>query len=372
MTGTTEGAPMEITAAVLRSHDGAYVLEQVDLAAPAPGEVLVRVVGAGMCHTDVLPRSPLFPAQPPIITGHEGSGVVQAMGPGVTGVSVGDHVVMSFDSCGSCANCHGAHPAYCDTFFQRNLFGRRVDGSTGVTDAAGAPVSSRWFGQSSFATHAIATSRNLVVVDRALPLEMLGPLGCGILTGAGSVLVALAVTPGSSIAVFGAGAVGLAAVMAARVAGATTIVAVDLHQHRLELALRSGATHVIDGRSDDVTGQILSLTGGVQYAFDTTGSPAVIAAAVGALRATGVCGLVGVQTQPLVLDPSALALGRTVMGIIEGDAVPQRLIPQLIALWQQGRFPFDQLVQTFPLSGINEAEQASLRGDVVKPVLIPG
>ncbi|MBI2964482.1 MAG: NAD(P)-dependent alcohol dehydrogenase [Deltaproteobacteria bacterium] len=366
---------MKIQAAVLRAGDQPYSIESLDLAGPGPGEVLVRIVGAGMCHTDMVPRAAEFAALAPLpmVTGHEGAGVVEAIGPGVCGIAVGDHVVLSFDSCGTCASCRGGHPAYCDTFLPRNLSGRSLDGSSPATDAAGKPVGARWFGQSSFATRAIATPRNAVVVDRSLPLELLGPLGCGVQTGAGSVLLVLRVHAGSSIAVYGAGAVGLSAVMAARVAGATTIVAVDLHPARLELARQLGATHTIDGKAPDVAQQILALSGGgLDYAFDTTGIPAVIAGAVTALRPLGVCGLVGVRGADLVLPPLSLELGRTLVGILEGDSVPQRFIPQLIALWQQGRFPFDRLIGKFPLAEIDEAERASLAGEVVKPVLLPG
>jgi aryl-alcohol dehydrogenase len=365
---------MKIQAAVLRAGDKPYSLERLELAGPGEGEILVRIVGTGMCHTDMVPRAPDFAALAPLplVTGHEGAGVVEATGGGVSGIAVGDHVVLSFDSCGICANCRGGHPAYCASFLPRNLSGRHLDGSSPATDEAGKPVGARWFGQSSFASHALATARNAVVVDRSLPLEILGPLGCGIQTGAGSVLVAMGVRAGSTIAVYWAGAVGLAAVMAARVAGATTIIAVDLHPARLDLARELGATNVIDGKATDGAQQILSLTGGVEYAFDTTGIPSVIAGAVTALRPLGVCGLVGVRGADLVLPPLTLELGKTIMGIIEGDVVPQRFIPQMIALWQQGRFPFDRLIRKFPLVKIDEAERASLAGEVVKPVLLPG
>jgi aryl-alcohol dehydrogenase len=365
---------MKIQAAVLRAGDKPYSIESLDLSGPGPGEILVRIVGAGLCHTDMVPRAPDFAslAPLPMVTGHEGAGVVETVGPGVAGIAVGDHVVLSFDSCGGCSNCRAGHPAYCDTFLPRNLSGRNLDGSSPATDAAGKPVGARWFGQSSFATHAIAGPRNAVVVDRSLPLELLGPLGCGIQTGAGSVLIAMGVRAGASIAVYGTGAVGLAAVMAARVAGATTIVAVDLHAARLELARELGATHAIDGKAADVTEQILSLTdGGLDYAFDTTGVPSVITGAVMTLRPLGVCGLVGVRGADLVLPPLSLELGRTLLGILEGDAVPQRFIPQMITLWRQRRFPFDRLIRKFPLAKIDEAERASLGGEVVKPVLLP-
>ncbi|MEX5636107.1 NAD(P)-dependent alcohol dehydrogenase [Parafrankia sp. FMc2] len=362
---------MKATAAVLRQADGPYVLEEVELDPPGPGEVLVRVVGAGMCHTDVVPRQEGVPAPPPIITGHEGAGVVEAVGEGVERVSVGDHVVLSFDSCGECPGCRRGAPPYCDLFLFRNFFGRRLDGTTGVRDAAGAEIASRWFGQSSFATHCVAAARGVVVVARDLPLAKLGPLGCGILTGAGSVLVDLDVGAGDSIAVFGAGAVGLSAIMAARVVGAGPIIAVDLHPHRLALATELGATHVLDGAGTDLVSRIQDLTGGgARFTFDTTGNVAVIATAVGALRAGGHAGLVGLQTEPITFGPVDL-LGRRISSILEGGADPQVMIPRLIDLWQAGRFPFDRLIETFPLEAINTAEEASLSGKVVKPVLLP-
>ena len=363
---------MEITAAVLRAPDGEYALETVELAEPGPGEIRVRIVGAGMCHTDVLPRAEGSFSPPPIITGHEGAGVVDAVGEGVTSHRVGDHVVLSFDSCGQCRNCQAGIPAYCDTFIFRNLIGRHLDGTVSATDSAGQPIGSRWFGQSSFATYAIATARNAVVVDPALPLEQLGPLGCGILTGAGSVLVALDVQAGETFVVFGAGAVGLAAVMAAAARGASTIVAVDLHDHRLALSLELGATHTLRGDDPGLVAQLQAIAGGgVDVAFDTTGVPAVILNGLAALRMTGRMGLVGIQQGPVVIDGTAL-IGKTLTSILEGGADPQVVIPQLIELWQAGRFPFDRLIETFPLSEINEAEQASLSGRVIKPVLLPG
>lgn len=362
---------MKIRAAVLRAPDAPYSIEDVELRELRDHEVLVRIVGAGMCHTDVLPRAPGFIAPPPIITGHEGSGVVEALGGSVRSLAVGDHVVLSFDSCGDCANCRGHQPAYCDTFMPRNLLGRELDGSPTVTDAAGGAVGARWFGQSSFASHAIATERNAVKVDSSLPLATLGPLGCGVQTGAGSVLSALEVQPGSSIAVFGAGAVGLSAVMAAKVAGATTIVAVDLHQHRLDLALELGATHVLHGGADDLVAQLMAVTsGGTHYAFDTTGVPSVMLNALRATRMAGKVGLVGVQQGPLTLESTDF-VGKTVLNILEGSADPQTFIPHMIELWQAGTFPFDRLIEEFPLEAINDAEQSSLAGGVIKPVLRP-
>jgi aryl-alcohol dehydrogenase len=357
---------MRIQAAVLRDPAKPFAIEEIELGEPGPGEVLVRVVGAGMCHTDVVLR--MLPELPlPMVFGHEGSGVVEAVGPGVSRVAPGDHVVLSYDSCGWCAQCMTGAAPYCDQFMARNLTGARVDGTTGATDSAGLPVAARWFGQSSFASHAIATERNVVPVDASLPLESLGPLGCGLQTGAGSVLIALGVRAASSIAVFGTGAVGLAAVMAARVAGAAEIIAVDLHPARRELALELGATRAIDGADPDLAAAI----GRVDYCFDTTGVPAVAATAIAVLRAGGTCGLVGAGGGAITLRPEALG-GKSVRYIMEGEAVPQLFIPRLIRLWRQGRFPFDRLLRSYPLDQINDAERACADGTTIKPILLPG
>lgn len=365
---------MKITAAVLRAADQPYSIEEVDLADPRPDEVLVRIVGVGMCHTDVLPRGPATISPPPIICGHEGSGVVEAVGAEVEGVAVGDHVVLSFESCGTCEACVAKRPYACEQFWLRNLLGRRADLSTGVTDASGAEIPSRWFGQSSFATHAVATARNTVVVDPALPLEKLGPLGCGIQTGAGTTMspAALDVQPGTSIIVFGAGAVGLSALMGALVNGATTLIAVDLHPTRLELATELGATHTILGDDPELAAKVAELTGGAgcHYAVDTTGVPAVARLAMSCVRLGGSGALVGAALDDLSFDTLSVT-GKTVHWVLEGNADPQAFIPRLIELWQAGRFPFDRLIEEFPLSQIDAAEEASASGRVVKPVLRP-
>ncbi len=362
---------MKITAAVLRAQDQPYSLEEVELADPRPDELLVRIVGVGMCHTDVLPRAEGTISPPPIICGHEGAGVVEAVGAEVEGIAVGDHVVLSFESCGSCEACRARRPFACEEFWLRNLIGRRADFTTGVTDAAGADIPSRWFGQSSFATHAVATARNAVVVDKALPLEKLGPLGCGIITGAGSVLNALDVQPGRSLVVFGTGAVGMSALLAGVVNGADPIVAVDLHDGRLELARELGATHTVRGDAPDLLEQLQAITGaGAHYAVDTTGVPAVSRNAMACVRLGGAAALLGAQLSELVLDTLAV-VGKRALWVLEGDADPKELIPRLLGLWQEGRFPFDRLIEEFPLSAIDEAEAASLSGRVVKPVLRP-
>ncbi|EHN74952.1 Alcohol dehydrogenase zinc-binding domain protein, partial [Streptomyces coelicoflavus ZG0656] len=206
---------MRFGAAVLRAYEDPFTVEEVVLAeGPAEGEVLVRIAGCGMCRTDLAVRRSAGRSPLPAVLGHEGSGVVVETGGTGTGLGVGDHVVLSFDSCGHCRNCLGAAPAYCDSFAALNLFGGRREHAARFTDGAGAALAPRWFGQSSFAEYALVPARNAVRVDPALPLELLGPLGCGFLTGAGAVFNSFGVGPGDTLAVFGAGAVGLAAVMA--------------------------------------------------------------------------------------------------------------------------------------------------------------
>jgi aryl-alcohol dehydrogenase len=358
---------------VLRRPDGAYSLETVELVDPGPGQVVVRIEAVGHCHTDLLPRAGVLPIPMPMIAGHEGAGVVAAVGPGVASVAPGDHVVLSFASCGACAACVAGHPASCDLFAPLNLIAAPIDGVATVTDASGTAVAARWFGQSSFATHALATERNVVKIDDDLPLELMAPLGCGLQTGAGTVINVLRPQPGESIAVFGSGAVGSAAIMAAAAAGCTTIVAVDLHRRRLDLALELGATHVVDGAAPDVAAQVIASTGrGVLHAVDTTGVGSVVATALESLSVRGTLALVGVSQPDLLVPGSALAMGKAVVGVIEGDADPKTFIPLLTRLWRRGKFPIEKLVQTFPLAEIDTAERAAAAGEVVKPVLLPG
>ncbi|WP_432149629.1 NAD(P)-dependent alcohol dehydrogenase [Streptomyces sp. bgisy029] len=362
---------MRFAAAVLRSYEDPFAVEEVVLdAGPAEGEVLVRIAGCGMCRTDLAVRRSAGRSPLPAVLGHEGAGVVVETGGPDTGLVAGDHVVLSFDSCGHCHSCLGGAPAYCDRFATLNLFGGRPEHAARFTDATGSALAPRWFGQSSFAAYAMVPARNAVRVDPSLPLAMLGPLGCGFLTGAGAVLNSFGAGPGDTVVVLGAGAVGLAAVMAATAAGAVAV-AVDRHPERLSLAEKLAAVPV-HSDSADLPGRIRRLTdGGAPYALDTTGSARLINDALRALRPTGHLGLVARLHTTLPLEPGTLDRGRRLSHICEGDSVPGLLIPRLTGLWQAGRFPFDQLIRTYPLAEINEAERDCEAGLVVKPVLIP-
>lgn len=362
-------------AAVVREIGKPWTIEAVDVSAPHADEVLIRMVGTGICHTDMGCKDGHFPVPMPIVLGHEGAGVVEAVGDKVTKVKVGDHVVLSFDSCGECHNCEEHLPSYCYTFYPRNLAGVRPDGSPTLTQD-GKPLNAVFFNQSSFATFAIARELNTIVIDKNLPLAIMGPLGCGIQTGAGAAVNSLGIKKGESLAIFGGGAVGLSALMGARAVGAGTVIVVEPNAGRRELALELGATTVIDPKAtEDVLAAIKEASGGgVNYTLDTTGISPVISVAVEALLPNGMCGLLGVPSSPEATVPanmmSMLVRGVGVKYIVEGDADPQEFVPRMAGWYQAGKFPFDKLVKKFPFDQINEAAAASLSGDVVKPVVV--
>ncbi|MFL8999573.1 NAD(P)-dependent alcohol dehydrogenase [Pseudomonas azerbaijanorientalis] len=360
-----------ITAAVIHSPLKPFVLETLHIDEPRADEVLVRVVATGICHTDLVFRAAGVPTAP-VVLGHEGAGVVERVGSAVTKVKPGDHVVLTYASCGECPNCRRARESYCTKFVELNLSGTRADRSTALSTQHGEPVQGSFFGQSSFANYAMAKQRNVVKVPEDVPLELLGPLGCGIQTGAGTVMNVLKPAAGSSIAIFGAGTVGLAAVMAARIVGCTRIIAIDIKSERLDLARELGATDCIDGRQTDAVAAIRALTGdGVQFSLECTGSPMILRQAVEALRPTGECGYVGTPAPgvQVELDMRTLLMGRTLRGVIEGDSIPDLFIPELIQLWRQGRFPFERLYSFFDLAQINQAIEAAESGEVLKPIL---
>ncbi len=366
---------MKTHAAVVSGANAPFEIEEIDVGEPTFGEVGVKLVASGVCHTDQVVREGSYPYRFPAVLGHEGTGIVESVGPGVTGVSEGDHVVLSFNSCGRCPPCLSGHPAYCTDFFFLNFGGVRADDSTAFSRLDGTAVASHFFGQSSFAAHTIASRRSVVKVDDDVDLVPLGPLGCGIQTGAGTVLNALDPEPGSSIAIFGAGAVGLSALLAAKIAGSTTIIAIDLHDDRLATARNLGATHTVSARADDVVAEVTDITGGrgVQYALDTTGVPAVARQGLDSLATQGQMALVAAArsgTEVPVEVGDSLVKGWTMQTVIEGDAVPQDFIPRLVDLWQAGQFPFDELVKTYPGDRVNEAFDDSASGATVKPVLV--
>nr|WP_308706056.1 NAD(P)-dependent alcohol dehydrogenase [Nocardia nova] len=358
---------------MIESPDTAFTIDDVDLEAPCADEILVRITAAGLCHTDLSSRARWPQQLSPMVFGHEGTGIVEAIGAEVTGLVVGDAVCLTFDSCGVCAPCSTGHPAYCTDFQVLNSSGGRRDRTTPLS-RAGEPVFSGFFGQSSFATYAIARERNTVKVPADLPPAVAAPLGCGVQTGAGAVLNVLRAEAGSSLVVIGAGGVGLSAVMAAVAVGCSPVIAVDPVASRRELAVEVGAAAALDPIStDDIVAGIRELTGGgSDYSVDTTGRAEMINQAVAALRPRGSLALVGLGAQVALDLPPLLLKGVSVHGVIEGDSDPAEFIPRLVELHRQGLLPVERLVTEFPFADIEAAVEAMRQGRVVKPVLIFG
>ncbi|MGN7738513.1 NAD(P)-dependent alcohol dehydrogenase [Pseudomonas sp. 22526] len=373
---------MHIKAAVVRESGGPFLIEDLELEAPLEGEVLVRILACGICHTDLIIRDQFYPTPLPVVLGHEGAGIVEAVGLGVKSVKPGDHVLMSFSACGNCPSCVEGAKAYCWHHMQMNFSGMRYSGkawdvpapllkrlpSGGVERINGA-----FFNQSALATHAIATEDNVVVVDADLDLKMLAPLGCGFQTGAGAILNTLRPEVGSSLVISGAGNVGLAAVMAAAISHCHPIIVIDRVPERLALARELGATHVFDSSDSDPLAAVLALCpGGVRYGLDTTGHPAVLQSIFQMLQARGICGLIG-GSKPgaeVSLDMTHLLFGRTVRGILQGDSQPKKFLPQLLKLFRDGLFPIDRLIRHYRLDEIENAIADMKSGATIKPVLL--
>jgi aryl-alcohol dehydrogenase len=366
MTTTTQ-------AAVVEQPGASFVVQEVTLDDVRPGEVLVRMVAAGLCHTDLGVQAGGIPFALPGILGHEGAGIVAEVGAGVTRVRPGDKVLLSFTSCGSCPNCRAGHPAYCATWVPDNLItGARRDGTHTVT-RGGAPLGGHFFGQSSFAAHALVDERSIVKVDAEAPLEYLAPLGCGVQTGFGTVWNVLAPEPGSTIAVFGVGAVGLAAVMAANLLPLSAVIAVDRLPARLDLAKDLGATHVVNSTTEDVAAAVSAATEGrgADHAIDTTAVPAVLRTAIDTLAVRGTCAVVGAPPAgtEAAFDVQGLLPGKRIVGVTLGDGEPEALLPQLVELHRRGKLPLERLVRHYGLDQLDQAAADMHHGATVKPVV---
>lgn len=364
---------MQIAALVAHGHRQPFQLETLEIEPPREHEVLVRIVGVGLCHTDIAFRDLPTEVQFPVVLGHEGAGYVEVVGAQVTKVRPGDPVALTFQSCGDCPRCAESNFAYCENLSALNFTARRFDGSKALSKH-GSPVSSHFFAQSSFATYALANERNVVKVPDDAPVELFGPLGCGVQTGAGAIMRSLACEDGSSVLIIGGGSVGLSAVMGAKVCGCATIILVEPHESRRALGIELGATHVIDPAAGNVAEAVRAiLPKGVLYAFDTAGRPEMLEAAMNALGSHGTLGVVSAAGIDQRLPGNLFNLityGLTVKGIIEGDSDPDTFIPELIELYRQGRFPFDRLIKTYRLDQINEAIEAQHNGECVKVVLL--
>ncbi len=364
---------MKTLAAVATEIGKPLTLLELDIENPRDDEILVRIVASGICHTDLVVQAGMLPVPMPVILGHEGAGVVEKIGSKVSKVKPGDHVVLSFNSCGSCESCSDNEPAYCYEFMPRNFGATREDGTTALSMKKN-PIHSNFFGQSSFATLSICRELNAVKVSKNVDLNLLGPLGCGILTGAGAVINALPVKKESSFLVFGTGSVGLSSVMAAKIQGASTIIAIDLNDDRLEMARELGATHTFNpNETTDLVDKIIGLTThGVMAALDTTGLPDVIRDAVLCLAPRGSCGILGAcppDFEIMINELHFFSGGRKLIGIVEGSAYPDTMIPKLISYFEEGRFPFDRLIKFYDFEHINQAIEDSENGKTIKAIV---
>ena len=363
---------IEITAAVVEAQDKPFELQTLEIDEPGLGEVLVRLVATGVCHTDGLARHGDLPFPFPGVLGHEGAGTVEAVGPGVKDFAAGDRVVIGWPSCGTCRNCHAGEPRYCQHLGELLIGGARRGGAPALHRPDGSAVSSHFFGQSSFATYALTTPRSLVAVRPDVSLELMGPLACGLSTGAGAVFNTARPTPGSSLVVFGVGTVGLAAIMAARNSPATKIVAVDRHESRLTLASELGATHVVNVTADEPLAAIDSICSGpADCALECTGVIDIVRQAADCVGMLGTCILIGGAPAgaEFSLDHLSTLWGKRIIGVLGGSGRSAELIGGLIDLYALGRFPIDRLVSYFNLDEVETALARSYDGSVIKPVL---
>jgi aryl-alcohol dehydrogenase len=364
---------MQAIAAITKVASGPFVVEPIDVADPVAGEVRVKIEAVGICHTDLAFATGMLGTPFPMVFGHEGAGTVEAVGEGVTKVTVGDKVLLTFNSCGHCPTCDGGEPAYCHEFPLRNYAGMRPDGSQTLSQN-GTPIAGSFFGQSSFASYAIANERNLLKVDADADLAALAPLGCGVQTGTGAVLRSLSAKPGSSLVVIGGGAVGLSAVLGGVIAGCSSIILIEPQAERRALGTTLGATHVIDPAVGDTTEAVRAiLPAGANNIVDTSGHEGAISASIGMLAPKGALGLIGVpaRLEAMVNLPiiSAITYGHTVKGIIEGDSDPDIFLPELIAHMKAGRLPIEKFTKTYKFDQINEAIDDAHHGKCVKAVL---
>lgn len=357
------------SAAVLHAADKPLSIDELRLADPEPKEILVKLLACGVCHTDIGIQS-FHPT--PAVLGHEGCGEIVRCGSEVEQLQPGDIVALTFDSCGACRNCKTDQPSHCERVLEVNFGGQRLDGSTTLADGDGNVVHGSFFGQSSFATLALANERNAVKLAANVRPEIAAPLGCGVQTGAGAILNTLDAEPGSSFACFGIGAVGASAIMAAVIRGVSPIIAIDINPTRLALAEALGATHTLTGGRSMTTDIQAIVRGGVDYAFDTAGTEQTFHDAIASTKVGGHTALAAVPQweKGFHFVPNQLALGRTVTGVLEGSSQPQRFIPQLYEWYEAGRLPIDQLIRTYAFADINTAIEDLHHGRVIKPVLL--
>jgi len=362
---------MKAIAAVVHEKDQSFQLEEVVIDDPKAGEVLIKIVSSGICHTDIIAQEQVFPVPLPAVLGHEGAGIIEKVGEGVKDLKPGDHVVISFTTCGTCRHCLTGHAYACENLFPLNFSGTMDDGTHRIHQNE--HNVSTFFGQSSFSTYAVSNARNVAKVDKDVDLRLLAPLGCGIQTGAGAIINTFHPPAGSTIAIFGTGTVGLSALMASKLVGCTTRIAIDIFDNRLELAKELGATHTINSKNANAVEEIKKITGvGVDYAIEATALPTVLRQATDSLATRGTVAVIGgpppgTEVHLHVLD--LLVNVKSVVGVHQGSSISKIFIPKLIELYKHGQLPFDKMIKFYRFEDINKAVEESMSGMTIKPVL---
>lgn len=352
------------------------VIEEVNLADPGPGEVLVEMAGAGLCHSDLSTIDGSRPRVMPMVMGHEASGIVREVGPGVHDLKPDDHVVFSFvPLCGHCLPCATGRPALCEPGAAANTAGTLLSGRRPFSSLSGQEINHH-LGVAAFAEHTVVAQESLIKIDSQLPLSTAALFGCAVMTGVGAVVNTARVEPGSTVAVFGLGGVGLSTIMGARAAGAETIFAIDLLPDKLELAASVGATHLINAGEEDPVTMIKDIMNGVDYAFESVGNELVLQQAYAATKRGGTTITIGLPHPNKMFSIPAVSLvaeERTVKGSYMGSAVPRRDLPRFIAMYEAGLLPVDKLLsRTIQLDEINAAFDALATGAAVRQVITFG
>lgn len=374
---------MKVRAAVLResglsapyTDSRPLAIESVELAAPQADEVLVRVLAAGLCHSDLSVIDGSRPRPLPMVLGHEAAGEIVELGSSVQGLSVGDRVVFSFvPVCGHCGPCARGRAALCELGAAANARGGLLRGGSRLSDAEGHRLNHH-LGVSGFAEYCVASAHSVVKVDADLPVEIAALFGCAVMTGVGAIVNTARVAPGESVAVFGLGGIGLSALLGARAAGAYPVIAVDVNEQKLAWALQWGAHHAIDARAANAVEELRDLTrGGVDYAIESVGNERVLAQAYAATRRGGTTVTVGLPAPDRMFAVPAVSLvaeERTIKGSYMGSAVPSRDLPRFIALYRAGLLPVDRLLtHRLKLDEVNSGFDRLARGEAIRQVIL--
>jgi aryl-alcohol dehydrogenase len=359
-----------VKAAIISEPNGPFEIKTVELDDLRNDEILVRIEACGICHTDIIAQN-MTPL--PAVLGHEGCGVVEAVGPSVDGVKQGDRVIISIPFCSTCPTCIQGKTYICEKALSLGFAGTRMDGSQTIY-VDGKAISSAFFQQSSFATHAIALGRAAVPVEEYHPPFMMAAIACGVQTGAGSVFNVFKVKADQGLVVFGVGTVGLSAIMAGKIAGASPLIAVDIIQSRIELAIELGATHALNAGDGDISEEIRKIAPhGMTFSLETSGNEQAFNDALTCLGMGGTCGIVTTPNlgKPFPFSPlQILDRGSSLQGILLGNSIPRSFLPKLIELNRKGQFPYERLITTYDFSDINKAFEDTKSGITIKPVLL--